>query len=245
MTADNYNRIKTGIEGLDKMLDGGFIPGRNILLSGPAGTGKTTLAIQFAYKGAVEYDEPSLYVTMEETKKKIIDDMSQFGFDIKSAVKSGKLMVIGGPLSEIKTGMYKSDASFRNLIDEICEIVKEKNIKRVVIDSANVFMMLMKNEEDQRTSIAMLCNKLSSLGCTTLITSETKEGSMDLSAHGIEEFVVDGVVVLYLVRQGSTFVPGIAVRKMRGTKHDKGIKFVTFSDKGIEVHPEESMYTDI
>jgi KaiC/GvpD/RAD55 family RecA-like ATPase len=242
---DDSKRVKTGIEGLDKMLNGGFLRGRNILLSGPAGTGKTTLAIQFAYKGAVDYNEPSLYVTMEETKKKIFEDMSQFGFELEKAIKTGKLTVIGGPLSEIKGSMFRSDASFKNLIDEICEVVKEKNIKRIVIDSANVFMMLMKSEEDQRNSIAMLCNRLSGLGCTTMITSETKEGSMDLSAHGIEEFVVDGVVVLYLMRQGSTFVPGIAVRKMRGTKHEKGIKFVTFSDKGIEVHPEESMYTDI
>jgi KaiC/GvpD/RAD55 family RecA-like ATPase len=235
-------RVKTGIEGLDKMLNGGFLRGRSILLSGPAGTGKSTLAMQFAYKGATEYNEPSLYVTLEENRNKIAENMSQFRFDINKATKSGKFEIIGGPLAELKTGMYKSDANFQHLIDEICEVIREKNIKRVVIDSINLFLMLMKNEEEKRTALAILCNKLSNLGCTSILTSEVKEGTMDLSAHGIEEFVVDGVVVLYLKQQGSSFIPGIAVRKMRGTSHERGIKFVTFSDKGIEVHPEEAVF---
>jgi KaiC/GvpD/RAD55 family RecA-like ATPase len=68
---------------------------------------------------------------------------------------------------------------------------------------------------------------------------------MDLSAHGIEEFVVDGVVVLYLLRQGSSFVPGIVVRKMRGTAHDKTIRFVEISDKGIVVHPDEAVFQEL
>jgi KaiC/GvpD/RAD55 family RecA-like ATPase len=238
-------RVKTGIDGLDAMLNGGFLKGRNILVSGPAGTGKSTLAIQFAYRGAVEYNEPSLYVTLEETRKKMAEDMSKFGFDLEAARKKGKFEIIGGPLAELKLGMHQSDASYEHLINEICEVVKEKKISRVVIDSINLFLMLTKNKEEQRTALAMLCNKLSNLGCTTILTSETKEGTMDLSAHGIEEFVVDGVVVLYLLRQGSSFVPGIVVRKMRGTAHDKTIRFVEISDKGIVVHPDEAVFQEL
>lgn len=238
-------RVKTGVEGLDIMLNGGFLRGRNILLSGPAGCGKSTLAMQFAYKGAAEYNEPALYVTLEEPREKIKENMSQFGFDIAALQKSGKFEIIGGTLGELTLGMRKSDATFNNLINEITEVVQQKNIKRVVIDSVNLFMMLMKSEDEQRLALALLCNKLSKLGCTAILTSETKEDTMDLSRHGIEEFVVDGVVVLYLKRKGSTFIPGIVVRKMRGIKHDKEIKYVEIGDKGIIVHPEEQVFTDM
>jgi KaiC/GvpD/RAD55 family RecA-like ATPase len=68
---------------------------------------------------------------------------------------------------------------------------------------------------------------------------------MDLSRYGMEEFVVDGVIVLYLVRQGSKLLPGIVIRKMRGTNHDKEIKYYKITDKGIIVYPDETLFTNI
>jgi len=68
---------------------------------------------------------------------------------------------------------------------------------------------------------------------------------MDLSRYGIEEFVVDGVIVLYLVRQGSKFVPGITVRKMRGTDHDKEIRYYQITNKGVVVYPQETVFANI
>jgi KaiC/GvpD/RAD55 family RecA-like ATPase len=68
---------------------------------------------------------------------------------------------------------------------------------------------------------------------------------MAFSRYGIEEFVVDGVVVLYLARQGPQFVPGIAIRKMRGTAHEKDIKLYRITDKGIVVYPEETLFTEL
>ena len=105
--------------------------------------------------------------------------------------------------------------------------------------------MLSKNDDERRKALAMIANSLSALDCTSILISETKEGSMDLSRYGIEEFVVDGVIVLYLVRQGSKFVPGIAIRKMRGTNHDKEIRFYQITDKGVMVHPSETLFADI
>ena len=105
--------------------------------------------------------------------------------------------------------------------------------------------MLLKNDKDRRRALAALGNMLSSLGCTALLLSETKEGSMDLSRYGIEEFIVDGVIVLYLVRQGEKFLPGIVVRKMRGTDHDKQIRLYKITGNGITVFPYETLFTNI
>jgi KaiC/GvpD/RAD55 family RecA-like ATPase len=225
------NRVKTNIDGFDTMLKGGLLSGRNILLSGPCGSGKTIFAMQFAYNGALQ-GENTLYVTLEESKEKLYEDMLKFGFDLKKVEEEGKFL-------------EKVDADINNLIKEIEEVVKENNIKRVVIDSVNLLTMLLETEEERRKALASLSNTLSSLGCTAIFTSETKEGSMDLSRYGMEEFVVDGVIVLYLVRQGSRFVPGIAIRKMRGSDHDKEIRVFRITDKGIVVYPEETMFTNV
>lgn len=237
-------KIPTGIEGLDRMLKGGLVPGRNVLLSGPAGSGKSTIAMQYAYNGAL-YGEPSLYVTLEETKEKLINDMGKFGFDLKKAEAMGGLHIVGGPMAKVTNFMKKVDADVLNLVGEIEEIVKERGIKRVVIDSVNLLTMLMKNEREKREALAALANMLSSLGCTAIFTSETEEGKMSLSRYGIEEFVVDGVIVLYLVRQGSRFVPGIVVRKMRGSNHDKEIRVYKITDRGAVVYPAETMFGKI
>jgi KaiC/GvpD/RAD55 family RecA-like ATPase len=239
------SRVKTSIDGLDKMLKGGFLPGRNILLSGPCGSGKTTISMQFVCNGAIKYKEKSLYVTLEEKKDKIIQDMSKLGLDVKKAEKEGNLIIIGGPIARLNTYMHKVDANIDDIIKEIEEVVKQNGIKRVAIDSINLLTMLLQTDEEKRLALASLCNTLSSLGCTTILTSETKEHSMDLSRYGMEEFVVDGVIVLYLVRQGSKLVPGVIIRKMRGTNHDKEIRYYQITDKGVIVYPEETMFTNI
>jgi KaiC/GvpD/RAD55 family RecA-like ATPase len=237
-------KVKTSIEGLDKMLRGGLIKGRNILLSGPCGSGKTTLAMQFVYNGAMLHNEPGVYITLEESKEKIFQDMLNFGLDLRKAEESGKFFVIGGPIAGLKSYMEKVDADMTHIIKEIEEVVKGKSIKRVVIDSINLMTMLMKTDDERRKALAALCNSLSNLDVTSMLLSETKEGSMDLSRYGIEEFIVDGVVVLYLKRQGNKFIPGIVIRKMRGSNHDKEIRFYEISDKGIIVHPEETLFAD-
>ena len=238
------NRISTSIEGLDKMLNGGLIQGRNVLLSGPCGSGKTTFSMQYVCNGALN-GETSLYVTLEEKKDKILADMKKLGINAENAERNGKLFIIGGPIANLSHYMHKVDANVDDIIKEIEDVVKQNKITRVAIDSINLFTMLLQTDEEKRLALASLCNTLSALGCTTILTSETKEHSMDLSRYGMEEFVVDGVIVLYLVRQGSSFVPGIVVRKMRGINHDKGIRYYQITDKGVVVYPEETMFTDI
>ena len=242
---DESPRVKTSIDGLDKMLNGGFLAGRNILLSGPCGSGKTTMSMQFVCNGASRYNEKSLYVTLEEKKDKVIADMMGLGIDVEKSIRDGNLVIIGGPIASLNSYMNKVDANMGNIIKEIEEVVRQNGIKRVAIDSINLLTMLLQTDEEKRLALASLCNTLSSLGCTSLLLSETKEHSMDLSRDGMEEFVVDGVIVLYLVRQGQRFIPGIVVRKMRGINHDKEIKYYKITDKGVIVYPEETLFADI
>jgi KaiC/GvpD/RAD55 family RecA-like ATPase len=140
--------------------------------------------------------------------------------------------------------MLSVDADINHILKEIEEVVRERKIQRVVIDSLNLLMMLVKDDDTRRRTIASFCNTLSRLGCTAIFISETKEGTMDLSRFGVEEFIMDGVIALYLVNEGSVFVPGIAIRKMRGSDHDKKIRVYNITDKGIVVYPDETMFSD-
>jgi KaiC/GvpD/RAD55 family RecA-like ATPase len=237
-------RVRTNIPGLDKMLMGGIVRGRNILVSGPCGSGKTTFAMQVIFNGVMDCNEPGLYVTLEESKDKIISDMKNFGLDLEAAQATGKFHLLGGHIAGISSYMQNVDANILHVLKEIEEIVKECNIKRVAIDSLNLLMLLVNDAEERRRIIASFCNSLSQLGCTAFFISETKEGTKELSRFGVEEFVMDGVIALYLLNQDASFIPGITIRKMRGSDHDKKIRIYQITDKGVVVYPEEMMFSE-
>lgn len=238
-------RIKTGIQGLDKLLKGGLIEKRSILLSGPCGSGKSILGMQYIYNGATKFNEPGLYISFEENKERIIENMEKLGFDLKKLERKNKLTIIGGTTGTIDSYMDKVGARTDHIIEEIREVIEKNNIKRVVIDSVSLFTLLSKNNDERRKILTKLTSTLSKLGCTSLLISETKEGTLDISRHGIEEFIVDGVIALFQLRQGDKFIPGIVIRKMRGTDHDREIRLFKITNKGVVVYPDETMFTDL
>ena len=77
-------RVPTGIPGMDELIEGGFEQGSTVLLTGGAGTGKTTLALQFLYNGAMEANEPGLFITFEEDKESLYRHTARFGWDFKA-----------------------------------------------------------------------------------------------------------------------------------------------------------------
>jgi circadian clock protein KaiC len=230
-------KIKTNVPGLDEMLHGGLILGKVILLSGSAGTGKTTLGMQIIYNGIKDFNEPGVFITLEQSKEKITEDMKAFGIDLVSLGSSFAL--IGGSMAKIKYYQTKTKAKVDDFVTEIEEIIRQTKAKRVVIDSVNLFLMLFDTDEERRKALLSLVETLSKLNCTALLTCEVKENTFDISWHGFEEFVVDGVITLYNVKQGAVFNQGIAIRKMRGTSHVKEIVPYKITDRGIVIFPGE------
>src|SRR2546421_10874564 len=86
--------IKTGIEGLDELLLGGIPRGNLILIQGAPGTGKTTLGLEFVYRGITEFDEPGMIVLFEVSPDKLVRDAAAFGWDLRELERQGRLKIV-------------------------------------------------------------------------------------------------------------------------------------------------------
>ncbi len=226
-------RVPTGIPGLDELIQGGFLEGASILVSGGAGTGKTIFALQYIYNGAAEYGDPGLYITMEEGATNLWWNMKSFKWNLTKYEQEGLIKIY-------KVGMIEPAEFAKKFTDEVEKIknmVDEMDAKRLVIDSTTAFGMWMGSEAKIRYGLFKLAEELKELKCTTVMTAETLGKRDQFSRFGVEEFIADGVIALY-------FMPpqrALFVRKMRGTKHDQKIHPYIIGEKGIEVMPKEEI----
>jgi len=201
-------RVPTGIEGLDELLEGGFPRRRTVLVAGATGTGKTIFCSQFIYKGAVEYDEPGILVTLDERPQLIREDMIQFGWDFKREEEKDMVRIIdatvakvGLPSDEVYS-MPMSGFDLDRLLVEIIRSAKEMGAKRVAVDSLPALALRYESEADIRKAVLKLTYALAKSGLTALITTEIPEGSNTFSKYGVEEYVTDGVIVLSPIHDG-------------------------------------------
>ncbi len=239
-------RVSTGVIGLDELIQGGFVKGSVVLVTGKTGTGKTAFAASYLYEGA-KRDEPGVYVTTEEREEDIKDDiMAMFGWDLR-ALEEKKLVKFLSVKPVIPTSAIRAFSSMEEEIGSIIklyiidlskkieEAVKEINAKRVVIDSISIIEMFIKDEYMRRVALIQLVNNLKELGVTTLLTGTIEEGSEALSLSGIIEFIVDGVIKLDFVPVAEEFKRTLTVRKMRRTEHSIYIHPFEITKEGLKI----------
>ncbi len=242
------DRVPTGIDGLDELLEGGFPRRRLILVSGACGTGKTIFSAQYIYKGAVEYDEPGIFVTLDERPDIIREDMLQFGWDFKAIEREGYIRIIDASIAKIgipseeEYAMPASGFDMDKLLMEIVKAAKEMGAKRVAVDSLPALGFRYENDAEIRKAILKMSYVLMKIGATTIVTSEIPEGSQTFSRYGVEEYVADGVIVLRYGDVGGRAARSLHIRKMRGTKHSPYIHPMEITrERGIVVYPVEEL----
>ncbi len=242
-------RVPTGVNGLDELMEGGFPAGRSILVSGACGTGKTIFGVQYLYQGAAKYSEPGVYVTLDERPDLIRQDMLRFGWDLRKLEEQNMLHIIDGTIA--KLGM-PSDEEFSlpatgfdldRLLLEIMRITKRIGAKRVVIDSIPALGFNFENPGEIRKAILKLGYMLMRIGVTSLITSEVHEGANRFGKYGVEEYVVDGVIMMHYMGMGTTSNRTLHIRKMRATKHSEDLHPLEITDRGLLVHKVEEAYS--
>jgi circadian clock protein KaiC len=89
----SIGKSATGIRGLDEITQGGLPQGRPTLLCGSAGCGKTLFGMTFLYKGAVEYDEPGVFLAFEERPEDLIKNVGSLNYDIEKLIAEKKLAI--------------------------------------------------------------------------------------------------------------------------------------------------------
>ncbi|MDO8538056.1 MAG: gas vesicle protein GvpD [archaeon] len=237
-------RAKTGIIGLDELIEGGFPVGRTMLVSGGCGTGKTLFSMQYIYYGAAIYKEPGVYVTLDERPDLIRQDVMRFGWDLKVLEQKNLIALIDGSVarigmpSEEEFSMPITGFDTDKLLLEILRVTKKIGAKRVVIDSIPALGFNFENESETRRAILKLSYMLTRAGVTSILTSEVQEGELRYGKYGVEEYIADGVIVLRyasLAGAGGTNRT-IHIRKMRATKHSEDLHPLSITPKGVKIH---------
>ncbi|MCX6776525.1 MAG: AAA family ATPase [Candidatus Micrarchaeota archaeon] len=223
------DRVKTGIAGLDELIEGGFNRGQVISVSGASGSGKTTLAVQFLVNGANIYNEPGLYITLGEQKKQIFTNMLRYGWDLKKLEEERKILFVEYPPYEIEV-FLSQEVVIRDSVEMV-------GVKRLVIDPVSSLLMGYGDEQKRRERLLRLLERLRSLGCTSLMTSESAgiENEVPLGKFEVELFS-DGIIYLYNMRRKNERQRALEVIKLRGTKHSNRMCPIEFTDHGIEVY---------
>jgi KaiC/GvpD/RAD55 family RecA-like ATPase len=220
-------RIRSGIPGLDELIGGGIPKGSVILLSGTCGTGKTIASLQFLWQGLIE-GEKVVYISFEEPIKHVKLCAMQFGWDFEKAVKAGYCVMTR--IDPFQVG---------DVIDLVVDSVRSLNASRLVIDSVSALGTYIRDPSEVRRNIYMLVTNIYKLGCTTILTSEMLPEQEGLSRFGVEEFLVDGVIVFYYQRVSSYFARAVSIWKMRYTNHSQRLHPYKITEKGIVIYPHE------
>jgi len=237
--APKGSRCQTGIEGLDKLLNGGIPSGNSVLLTGAVGTGKTTLAVEFLNFGALN-GELGLYIAVTEHAQKVIDNMRTYEFFDQSLVEGKKLLFIDLPALLEKLGLEKPEFTREDdsaLVKGLVDLVKEVGAKRLVVDSITAILFQVKTKERIRDFMTKLARRLSEAGCTSLFISEIPPGETHYSSFGVEDAVADGIIVLGNVDQRGYLLRTLHVVKMRGTPHSRSKFVIDLTPYGIILVP--------
>lgn len=224
-------RVKTGVPGLDQIMNGGIPKNQLMLLTGTSGTGKTILCSQYAYSGVQKYKENAVYLTFEEPSPMIRENMKKFGWDFAALEKAGKF-------EYIRFDPYRAE----DILEALESSIRDIKAKRVVIDSVSALALHIRDHEELRRLIFNMSLMLSKINCTAIMVSEIVPGATGISRYGVEEFVSDSVVVMYYERHQSTFSRAIQVWKLRGSSHSQKLHPYMIRTKGISVSPDDEAF---
>jgi circadian clock protein KaiC len=220
--------IKTGIPGFDEALKGGLPKNRHILLIGGPGTGKTIFATQFLYNGVKKYKEKGLFISLEEPVEKLTEDMkSAFGWDLAKMIKDKQLF-------------FETPRNF--VLKDLLDIVDEgvgKGAKRVVLDSVNLLSLGFESGYKFRRGFYELLEKIRQLDCNMIITAERDTNELGKPHVGLEEYIVDGVIVLYNPTKEDSRLRAIEIMKMRGISHSNKLSPFGIEKGGIKVYHKQ------
>lgn len=228
-------RVKTGVQGYDMMLNGGYQPHSVNLISGCSGTGKTLFAVSFVYAGAVQFGERGVYITLEEEVSQIKYNCKSIGVDLDSAEAEKVSLFDVASLRKVYTTKEEFELDESPIdVESLIELIKRNadGVKRIAIDSLVPLSLKYKDMNEFRSELFRLRMTLKSLEATTILTTEIPHGSRDISRFGIEDFLADSVTILKPATEVGNYM---RIHKIRGSDHIKDPVRYEVTRKGLRV----------
>jgi circadian clock protein KaiC len=231
-------RVSTGILGLDALLQGGLLPTRSYLLTGEAGTGKTTACMQFLLSGLIQ-GQKAVYVTVDERPTEILQAAASLGWDLQRYVHEKSLVILdASPYFSGRAGTNgEKGVDLPKIVSDLSGYAKRMQAARLVIDP--VTPMILDGDAPARVhecARALVHLLQSNLTTTNLFTSHLPRRSDQDPTNGIEEYLASGIFVLATKKVADRFVRTLYVKKMRGTAIDPNeYPFEIAAGKGINI----------
>lgn len=235
-------RVKTGIEDLDGIIQGGLPKNSITLVSGPPGSGKSIFCFQYLYEG-VKRGEKCLFLTLDKQVEGILIQTKELGFDFQPAIEKqlvkflflniNKKLVYETMTNEIISGKYD-----RVVLDSITPLSEMPIYLKNLETNSDISIITPEelpeggNLPIRRLHLRYIISALETVNSTAVVTSELPVGSSLLSRDGISEFLADGVIVLSL--DPTMDRRKLSVMKMRNTKHTLKPHDIAIDSGGIK-----------
>ena len=247
---ENKKILKTAINGFDELFaDGGIPQGNSILVAGGPGTGKSIFCRQICHN-LLSQGQNCMYVSFEENKERIISSMENFGWNIKKYIDNGSFLIQQiNPLDilRMKFGSIGGSGSATEISYKIKPLVIPRDFHPdvITVDSLTAIIAAsITKDKNYRLYLQQLFSFFEETGATSFLITETDPIPTRYSETGIEEFLADGIIVLYNIQKKDTRENAIEVLKMRYAKHQKKIVKMEITDKGIKIHPDQHITID-
>lgn len=220
-------RVKTGIRGLDDLLQGGFPGGAGIVVAGEAGTGKSVLGTEYLVKGAILYREKGCYVSLEEPPERIIARSASFSWNLPALIEQSLVQVFYRPFVDVNLDQF---------ITEMGVFIRQHQIKRLVLDSLPALINGVQDTAALREKLFYLTAYLKNLDCTSLFLYPTEVGQED-GQFGIVQSLVQGSILLKSLLFHNRRMRLLELYKLRGTGHATGNHLMEITKGGVQVFP--------
>lgn len=231
--------VKTGIDGLDAMLNGGIPEGDQVIIEGGPGSGKTLISFEFLYRNALN-GATGIFFSLDEEPERVIRNAKAAFYEldrIDEMIESGKMLVYPDPYYTTSGTQYE----LGKLLSAIESKIEESNAKCVVIDSMAMLALMAPEPARFRRAIVEIITSLRKHGVISLFTEEMKSPERNRLEFSPEHFVFDGIITMYQTGEDFKRMPAIEVIKMRGTSHSMITTPYEITPSGFKITAAENI----
>jgi circadian clock protein KaiC len=222
----NQKQLTSGLTELDALLGGGLEEGTSTLISGPPGTGKSSLAAQFAATAIQQQQHAALFL-FEESTNNLLNRSDKIGINLRAPFEAGLLSIQQIDPAEMAPG------EFTHAVSEAAN----NGAKVIVIDSLNGFLNAMPDERFLTTHLHELLTYLGQRGIVTILVG-VQSGMMGNMTTAVDaSYLSDNVIMLRYFEAFGEVRQAISVFKKRGSGHERTIRQFSISSEGIQVGP--------